>query len=150
MSLRNFMSRDEKRAVAGIKGWGSSPSFSTQVIFCCWFPGSPWTVVSRRLLIPTPKLRKKVSAEVVGITTEKMVCKAGRGGAIEQNHPGRLPSASRATPCLEKLTCVNCVTPDPCLLAFNWVQCTGDPGRRSEDGKREAGVFLPLAPSTQG
>lgn len=137
------MSGDEKRAVgsSGIKGWGSSPSFSTQVIFCCWFPGSPWTVVSRWLLIPTPKLRKKVYAEVVGITTEKMVCKAGRGGAIEQNHPGRLPSASRATPYLEKLTCVNCVTTDPCLLAFNWVQCTGDPGRRSEDGKREAWYF---------
>lgn len=68
----------------GIKGWGSSPSFSTQVVFRCWFPGSPWTVVSRQLLIPMPKLRKKVYAEMVGITMEKTVRKAGWGGTMEQ------------------------------------------------------------------
>ena len=118
----------------GIKGWGSSPSFSTQVIFHCWFPGSSWTVVSRRLLIPMPKLRKKVYAEMVGITMEKMVYKAGQGGTIEQKPPwaSSLGLQSHSLPFSSlfpawKFDLLNCITSDSLPSGFQLGSVQGRP-----------------------
>lgn len=133
-------------------GWEGLHHFPAgiQVIFSSWVPGSPWAVVSRRLLIPRPELRTEVYAGVVAITMKKAVREA-RGGSTVQRRPCWASSLGLQSysPPFSSLLCAWKGWPmwtashqTPCLLAFSWVQSMGGPGRRSEDGKREARVFL--------